>query len=918
MLRMRARLLVALIAACSVGTTHAHSEMEKPVFVAATGIDEGRCLDPAAPCRTIGYALGRVGKGGQVRVAGGRYDIDNPADLFQIVSGVSDIRGGFDTAERFQHPGRQKTILAGVPVEFRSLLGSRDFHIIADGKREGSPAFVATSKMLALNEALQAGAPSAPCSGGMVAGLACENADLLSHTPFADVSGLPGAGADVWGFVDLNTNREYALISYNNGTAVFDVTDPMDPTEVGFVPGQNTVWRDIKVYQFFNTADNRWNAYAYVTADGISEGLFVVDLTGLPHSIQRVGYTGDFDAAHNVFATHTDYGTGLALSGADPSLIIAGADEDGGRFRVYSLATPAAPTFVTVPAVSNDDYMHDAASMIIRDARKDTQCVNAVDFCEVLFDFNESTVDVWDITDPSDPVRLSRTPYANTGYTHSGWPSEDGQYLFVHDELDEQRNGLQTTVRTFSLANLASPLALAGTWSGPTGAIDHNGFVRGNRYYMSNYSRGLTVLDTSDPAALQPVGRLDTYPFSDSANFVGAWGAYPYFHSGNVAVSDMNSGLYMIGDRTRASQNGSIAFAAGSFGADEGGNLAVSLTRTGGATGAVSVDVSLVPGTADSGDFLTIPQTASWADGDNSDKILIFATLADGVDEGQERLLAKITAPTGGATLGTNAVANLYISDAGSTTSFEFDTADITVTERGFGKAVVTLQRRGSATGDASVDYMLTNSDATASIDYSGMTAGTIMWPAGDATPRTIVFDIVDDGAAEADEFFELGLAAPSGGVIGATASARVTILDGAGANQAPNAVAGASQTVSPGATVTLTGGNSNDPDGDSLSYQWSQVLGPAVTLSGADAATATFTAPAATSDTLLRFQLVVTDPSGLNDSSTTNVTVSASSSVGSGGGGGGSINLALLLVLCGLVAFGRRSANAIIRKGAA
>ena len=237
--------------------------------------------------------------------------------------------------------------------------------------------------------------------------------------------------------------------------------------------------------------------------------------------------------------------TGLSLTGGPPSLIAAGSNNGSGRFRLYSLANPTAPAFVSIPG--NATYMHDAASMIIRDSRKDTQCVLAVDYCEVLFDFSEDAVEIWDITDPQSPAKLSTVLYSNTGYTHSGWPSEDGQYLYVHDELDEQGFGLQTTVRVFSLSNLINPVQV-GTWSGLTTAIDHNGFVRGNRYYMSNYSRGLTILDLTDPANPVATGRLDTYPFSDSANFVGAWGAYPYYPSGVVAVSDINSGLYIVGD----------------------------------------------------------------------------------------------------------------------------------------------------------------------------------------------------------------------------------------------------------------------------------------------------------------------------------------------------------------------------------
>ena len=154
-------------------------------------------------------------------------------------------------------------------------------------------------------------------------------------------------------------------------------------------------------------------------------------------------------------------------------------------------------------------------------------------------------MDIWDISDALNPVRLSKTSYVNADYVHSGWWSEDQLFLFVQDETDERDRGLLTTLRIFSISDLTAP-TLVGTWSGPTTAIDHNGFVRGNRYYMSNYARGLTILDITNPANPAAVGGFDTYPASDTVGFPGAWGTYPYLPSGALLISDIDSGLYIV------------------------------------------------------------------------------------------------------------------------------------------------------------------------------------------------------------------------------------------------------------------------------------------------------------------------------------------------------------------------------------
>ncbi len=83
--------------------------------------------------------------------------------------------------------------------------------------------------------------------------------------------------------------------------------------------------------------------------------------------------------------------------------------------------------------------------------------------------------------------------------------------------------------------------------------------------------------------------------------------------------------------------------------------------------------------------------------------------------------------------------------------------------------------------------------------------------------------------------------------------------------NSAPVAQAGIDQTIAAGIKVSLDGTRSNDPDGDSLSYQWTMTdrpSGSSATLSGFDTPNPSFT-PDRPGDYTI--QLVVIDGKGLN-----------------------------------------------------
>jgi MYXO-CTERM domain-containing protein len=112
------------------------------------------------------------------------------------------------------------------------------------------------------------------------------------------------------------------------------------------------------------------------------------------------------------------------------------------------------------------------------------------------------------------------------------------------------------------------------------------------------------------------------------------------------------------------------------------------------------------------------------------------------------------------------------------------------------------------------------------------------------------------------------------------------TIVDDQGiCNDPPSADAGPDQVVPSGATVVLDASSSSDPDGDPMTFEWSQVNGPSVSLDTPSSVSTMFVAPDVLVDTTLTFQVAVSDGQA---SSMDTVDVLVQSTVGQGGAGGG------------------------------
>ena len=481
------------------------------------------------------------------------------------------------------------------------------------------------------------------------------------------------------------------------------MTDPEAPRMVGSVSSESTSWRDIKVYQHFNTVTTRWDSYAYVTADSASVGTMIIDLRALPNEISVAASDNSDISAHNVYLSNVDYSLGVALNGVDAFLHIAGSNRNGGAFNTYRLDNPIEPESVySNESSSRTNYSHDVSSMVVTDDRKDTQCVAAGPHCEIFFDFNEDNFQIWDKTQNTAPTRLSTTSYPKVSYVHSGWYTEDKQVVLVHDELDEMDYGLNSTVRLFELSDFGSP-SLLSTWTGPTGAIDHNGFVRGNRYYMSNYTRGVTVLDISDTSNPVDIGFFDTFPVSDNTSFNGAWGVYPYLPSGVVLISDISSGLYIVRDNTVQPSQGSASFDASTYLVEEGESATISVDRNGGSAGDVSIKWEILAGATDDSDLTVDSGTFNWSDGESQSKSISIPVASDTRGEPKESFFVRLYDPVGSLSLESPSIVVVSIEASEGTV----DENQLPVVDAGSDQTVdaeTTVSLQGSATDADSTD----------------------------------------------------------------------------------------------------------------------------------------------------------------------------------------------------------------------
>jgi len=365
---------------------------------------------------------------------------------------------------------------------------------------------------------------------GLAGSYPCKDVNLLSHLSNAQLNnqGADIDANDLWGWTDTASGREFVIIGLISSTAYVEITDPVNPVYLGELafPGESSMWADIKVYK----------NYAYIGSESPGHGIQILDLSAnLLSASPGTSFTetsrytgGNLGSSHNVFINE-DSGYGYAL----------GSNTCSGGLHIFNLFDdPENPSFVG--CYSDEGYTHDV-QCITYDG-PDTRYTGK----EICFACNESNVAIIDVTDNT---LISKKTYGSSGltYTHQGWLTEDRQFFVFGDELDEVFKFQKTTTFVMDVRDLQE-IPQIQKHKSALRAIDHNLYIRDGIIYQANYRAGLRILKANDytQANLEEIAYFDIYPSSDSPSFNGAWSVYPFFPSKVVAVSAIETGLFLF------------------------------------------------------------------------------------------------------------------------------------------------------------------------------------------------------------------------------------------------------------------------------------------------------------------------------------------------------------------------------------
>jgi choice-of-anchor B domain-containing protein len=317
--------------------------------------------------------------------------------------------------------------------------------------------------------------------------------------PLGYLSYAPETVAGVWHYTD-SLGNEYALVGASDRVSIVDVTNPATPTEIFTIPalpGQSSLWREIKTY----------GKFAYAVSEG-GGGVICIDLSNLPTSINSTHWYGNGDIQGQLSTGHT-------VAATDGYLYVFGSNLAGGGAIIADLNDPMNPNYV---GQYNLEYVHDGY------IRNDTLYTGEI---------YAGLMSIIDVTDKTNPILLASqlTPGA---FTHNVWLNDAGTHAFTTDELNYEPMG------SFDITDLNN-IQLVATYFTDTMPEEevHNVRVLNDYIICPSYGSQLTICDGSRPDNIVEIARFTTGGFL-------CWDASPYLPSGNIIATDTYSGFFVF------------------------------------------------------------------------------------------------------------------------------------------------------------------------------------------------------------------------------------------------------------------------------------------------------------------------------------------------------------------------------------
>ncbi|RPI13056.1 MAG: hypothetical protein EHM60_10150 [Lysobacterales bacterium] len=230
----------------------------------------------------------------------------------------------------------------------------------------------------------------------------------------------------------------------------------------------------------------------------------------------------------------------------------------------------------------------------------------------------------------------------------------------------------------------------------------------------------------------------------------------------------------LLGDAGGASP-GLVAFETPSLEAVEGDGAArLTVRRIGGRSGAVSVAyASAADGASAGSDYTEVAGRLTWADGEAGEREIVVPLAVD-AGESPESFRVELSDPQGGAGLGTGRATVTIRGDShpggliGLVSGFPVS--------EGVPYRII-VSRSDYTSGSVSVTVNVESGSAMAGTDFATFAPVTLSWADGEAGPKSVTVETIEDSIAESDETFSVRLSNPTGGAVLAAAASSLTVI---------------------------------------------------------------------------------------------------------------------------------------------